>query len=54
LEEGEVADDIDVMLGAVVASESTSLPSLTAGAEPSLPVGFGGSASVVSASGLVR
>jgi integrase len=54
LEDGEVADDIDVMLGAVVASESTSLPSLTAGAEPSLPVGFGGSASVVSASGLVR
>jgi hypothetical protein len=54
LEDGEVADDIDVMLGAVVVSESTPLPSPTAGAGPSLPHGFGGSAFVVSASGLVR
>ena len=53
LEDGEVADDIDVMLGAVVASESTSLPSPTAAAGPSLPHGSGASASVFSDSGLV-
>ena len=51
LEDGEVADDIDVMLGAVVASESTSLPSPTAAAGPSLPHGSGASASVFSDSG---
>ncbi len=52
LEDGEVADDIDVMLGAVVESESTSLPSPTAVTGPLSSRGPGVSPSVVNGSGL--